>query len=98
LQYRIFEDVINALPADGSEDLQLVLAASKCLDLLFVLQTEEFQVSVLLCGVAFTVADSPADTNGYSSPIPLTLFTALKTGPQKPCSTNWQRLRAACHW
>lgn len=42
--YRIFEQVIAAIPADGSEDLQLVLAACKCLDLLLVLQTEEFQV------------------------------------------------------
>ena len=33
-----------SLPADGSEDLQLVLAACKCLDLLLVLQTEEFQM------------------------------------------------------
>lgn len=32
------------LPSDGSEDLQLVLSASKCLDLLLVLQTEEFQM------------------------------------------------------
>lgn len=43
-QYRIFEQVIMTLPPDGSEDLQLVLAASKCLDLLLVLQTEEFQM------------------------------------------------------
>lgn len=43
-QFRVFELVITSIPADGSEDLQLVLAASKCLDLLLVLQTEEFQV------------------------------------------------------
>ncbi|KAK2464744.1 hypothetical protein APHAL10511_003162 [Amanita phalloides] len=42
--YRIFEQAILAMPSDGSEDLQLVLAASKCLDLLIVLQTEEFQI------------------------------------------------------
>ncbi|KAG6879369.1 hypothetical protein C0992_003189 [Termitomyces sp. T32_za158] len=42
--YRIFEQTVTALPVDGSEDLQLVLAASKCLDLLLVLQTEEFQI------------------------------------------------------
>lgn len=36
------------LPADGSEDLPLILSACKCLDLLLVLQTEEFQVSVFL--------------------------------------------------
>lgn len=36
------------LPPDGSEDLQLVLAACKCLDLLVTLQTEEFQMSVFL--------------------------------------------------
>lgn len=32
------------LPSDGSEELGLLLAASKMLDLLLVLQTEEFQV------------------------------------------------------
>ncbi|PFH49049.1 hypothetical protein AMATHDRAFT_5245 [Amanita thiersii Skay4041] len=42
--YRIFEQAIISMPSDGSEDLQLVLAASKCLDLLIVLQTEEFQI------------------------------------------------------
>ncbi|KAF8665364.1 hypothetical protein AX16_000383 [Volvariella volvacea WC 439] len=42
--YRIFEQVITNLPADGSEDLQLILASCKCLDLLLVLQTEEFQI------------------------------------------------------
>ncbi|GLB43530.1 putative dopey, N-terminal [Lyophyllum shimeji] len=42
--YRIFEQVMITLPADGSEDLQLILAASKCLDLLLVLQTQEFQI------------------------------------------------------
>jgi len=42
--YRIFEQTMASLPADGSEDLQLVLSACKCLDLLLVLQTEEFQI------------------------------------------------------
>ncbi|KAG5643542.1 hypothetical protein DXG03_000683 [Asterophora parasitica] len=42
--YRIFEQAIVALPADGSEDLLSILAASKCLDLLLVLQTAEFQI------------------------------------------------------
>lgn len=32
------------IPADGSDDLQLVLAACKFLDLLLVLQTEDFQM------------------------------------------------------
>ncbi|KAF8913192.1 Dopey, N-terminal-domain-containing protein [Gymnopilus junonius] len=31
-------------PCDGSEDLQLILSACKCLDTLLVLQTEEFQI------------------------------------------------------
>jgi hypothetical protein len=35
---------MTALPADGSEDLQLILSASKCLDLLLTLQSEEFQM------------------------------------------------------
>ncbi|KAF9225321.1 hypothetical protein BS17DRAFT_872565 [Gyrodon lividus] len=42
--YRIFEQIIVAVPADESEDLPLVLSASKCLDLLLTLQTEEFQI------------------------------------------------------
>ncbi|KAJ3572176.1 hypothetical protein NP233_g3254 [Leucocoprinus birnbaumii] len=42
--YRIFEQVMTTLPSDGSEDLQLVLAACKCLDLLITLQIEEFQI------------------------------------------------------
>ncbi|KIK97672.1 hypothetical protein PAXRUDRAFT_824668 [Paxillus rubicundulus Ve08.2h10] len=42
--YRIFEQIIVVMPADESEDLPLVLSASKCLDLLLTLQTEEFQV------------------------------------------------------
>jgi hypothetical protein len=42
--YRIFEQIIDTIPSDGSEDLQLILSASKCLDLLLTLQTEEFQI------------------------------------------------------
>jgi len=42
--YRVFEQIMASVPSDGSEDLQLVLAASKCLDLLLALQTEEFQI------------------------------------------------------
>ncbi|KAJ7755024.1 Dopey, N-terminal-domain-containing protein [Mycena maculata] len=42
--YRLFEQLMTSLPSDGSEDLQLILAASKCLDLLFTLQSEEFQI------------------------------------------------------
>jgi hypothetical protein len=33
-----------SVPSDESEDLQLIVSASKLLDLLIVLQTEEFQV------------------------------------------------------
>ncbi|KAF7307364.1 Dopey-N domain-containing protein [Mycena indigotica] len=42
--YRIFEQLMTALPPDGAEDLQLILSASKCLDLLLTLQSEEFQI------------------------------------------------------
>jgi len=42
--YRILDHTITTMPGDGSEDLQLVLAACKCLDTLLVLQTEEFQM------------------------------------------------------
>ncbi|KAK7464504.1 hypothetical protein VKT23_006673 [Stygiomarasmius scandens] len=42
--YRVFEQTMASVPSDGSEDLPLVLAACKCLDLLLTLQTEEFQI------------------------------------------------------
>ncbi|KAF9566957.1 hypothetical protein CPC08DRAFT_758587 [Agrocybe pediades] len=42
--YRIFEQAMASLPADNSEDLQLILSACKCIDTLLVLQTEEFQI------------------------------------------------------
>ncbi|WWC60178.1 uncharacterized protein I303_102743 [Kwoniella dejecticola CBS 10117] len=41
---RIFEVTMDDPPADGSEDLQLVLAACKFLDILLVIQSEDFQV------------------------------------------------------
>jgi hypothetical protein len=43
---------MTALPADGSDDLQMILSACKCLDLLLVLQTEEFQMFVLYLNCA----------------------------------------------
>lgn len=42
--YRIFEQIIVTLPVDESEELPLILSASKCLDMLLTLQTEEFQI------------------------------------------------------
>ncbi|KAI0718921.1 Dopey, N-terminal-domain-containing protein [Cerioporus squamosus] len=42
--YRIFDQILASIPADGSEELGLILSACKLLDLLLVLQTEEFQV------------------------------------------------------
>lgn len=47
-QYRIFEQLINEPPSDGSEDLQAILSACKLVDLLLVLQTEEFQMCAML--------------------------------------------------
>ncbi|OCF39597.1 hypothetical protein I317_06612 [Kwoniella heveanensis CBS 569] len=41
---RIFESTMDDPPNDGSESLQLILAACKFLDLLLVLQSEDFQV------------------------------------------------------
>ncbi|KAN0061878.1 hypothetical protein ACQY0O_005872 [Thecaphora frezii] len=41
---RLFEGLTETLPADESDQLQLVLSACKFLDLLLVLQTEDFQV------------------------------------------------------
>jgi hypothetical protein len=46
LQFRTFEDLLRTLPADSSESLTLILAACKFIDLLLVLQTEEFQMHV----------------------------------------------------
>ncbi|KAH9948184.1 Dopey, N-terminal-domain-containing protein [Amylocystis lapponica] len=42
--YRLFDQTLANLPSDGSEDLSVILSACKLLDLLLVLQTEEFQV------------------------------------------------------
>ncbi|KAI0660570.1 Dopey, N-terminal-domain-containing protein [Cubamyces menziesii] len=42
--YRIFEQILENIPGDGSEELGLILSACKLLDLLLVLQTEEFQI------------------------------------------------------
>lgn len=41
---RIFEDNLNELPADNSDKLMLLFAASKFLDLLLTLETDEFQM------------------------------------------------------
>ncbi|WVQ78778.1 hypothetical protein IAT38_000869 [Cryptococcus sp. DSM 104549] len=41
---RIFEQTMDELPEDNTEGLQLVLAACKFLDLLLVIQSEDFQV------------------------------------------------------
>jgi hypothetical protein len=43
---RVFEATMDDPPADDSEDLTLVLAACKFLDLLLVIQTEDFQMWV----------------------------------------------------
>ncbi|KAG8988872.1 hypothetical protein FRB90_002518 [Tulasnella sp. 427] len=42
--FRVFEQCISSPPADSSEELLVILAACKFLDLVLVLQTEEFQV------------------------------------------------------
>ncbi|TDL26444.1 hypothetical protein BD410DRAFT_521497 [Rickenella mellea] len=42
--YRIFDEIVTDPPSDGSDDLQSILSACKLLDLLLVLQTEEFQI------------------------------------------------------
>ena len=44
VQFRLFDQILVSLPSDGSEDLGVILGASKLLDLLLVLQTEEFQM------------------------------------------------------
>ncbi|KAH9920216.1 Dopey, N-terminal-domain-containing protein [Epithele typhae] len=42
--YRIYDQIMQSIPGDGSEELSVILSACKLLDLLLVLQTEEFQV------------------------------------------------------
>lgn len=46
-QYRLLEQTKTTIPADGSEELPLILAACKFLDLLLTLQTQEFQMYVI---------------------------------------------------
>ena len=41
---RVFEATMDERPPDHSESLQLVLAACKFLDLLLVIQSEDFQM------------------------------------------------------
>ncbi|CAE6407081.1 unnamed protein product [Rhizoctonia solani] len=41
---RIFDSALVDPPADGSDELLLLLAACKCVDLMLVLQTPEFQI------------------------------------------------------
>lgn len=41
---RVFETIMEDTPADNSESLQLALAACKFLDLLLVIQSEDFQI------------------------------------------------------
>ena len=41
---QVFESTMDEPPSDGSEQLLLVLAACKFLDLLLVIQSEDFQV------------------------------------------------------
>ncbi|KAG8901218.1 hypothetical protein FRB99_005473 [Tulasnella sp. 403] len=42
--FRVFEQCMASPPSDGADDLTVILAACKFLDLVLVLQTEEFQV------------------------------------------------------
>lgn len=43
---KVFESTMDDPPVDGSEDLTLILAACKFLDLLLIIQSEDFQVYV----------------------------------------------------
>lgn len=43
-QLRLFENLLEDLNQTSSEYLQLILSACKFLDLLLVLQTEDFQM------------------------------------------------------
>lgn len=44
IQIKIFEDTMIELPRDNSDQLTIVLAACKFLDLLIALQMEDFQM------------------------------------------------------
>ncbi|WWC68766.1 uncharacterized protein I206_102700 [Kwoniella pini CBS 10737] len=58
---RIFERTMDDPPDDGSEDLQLVLAACKFLDILLVIQSEDFQVHQWMFVTDTTDAVDPND-------------------------------------
>ncbi|WVW80007.1 hypothetical protein I302_101980 [Kwoniella bestiolae CBS 10118] len=58
---RIFELTMDDPPEDGSEELQLVLAACKFLDLLLVIQSEDFQVHQWMFITDTTDAIYPAE-------------------------------------
>ncbi len=70
-------------PLDGSEALQLVLAACKFLDLLLVIQSEDFQMCVfgLRLQIEFNACD--ADISGCSSRTPQMRHIRLKSSPRR---------------
>lgn len=61
---RVFEATMDEPPPDGSEDLALVLAACKFLDLLLVIQSEDFQIHQWIFVTDTTDAAYPPE--GYS--------------------------------
>lgn len=58
---RVFESVMDELPEDGSDEVTLVLAACKFLDLLLVIQSEDFQVHQWIFVTDTTDAAYPPD-------------------------------------
>lgn len=63
----MLEQVFTDVPADGSDDLALLLSACKFLDLLLTLQTQEFQMCVPSMSKDRALANGfSADNNGCS--------------------------------
>lgn len=84
---RVFEATMDNPPADDSEDLLLVLAACKFLDLLLVIQTEDFQMWVEPSDAS---ADPPA-TSGSLSPTRQTRRTRQKRTAPRRSWIAWPR-------
>ena len=80
---------MDVVPADGVEELQLILAACKFLDLLLVIQSEDFQMSVSSLRATGLIAD----INGFSSQTRRTPSSRQKTLTRTP---SWTRSLISC--
>ncbi|TXT04269.1 hypothetical protein VHUM_04267 [Vanrija humicola] len=91
---RVLESTMDDPPADGSEDLLLVLAASKFLDLLLVIQSEDFQIHQWIFVTDTTdAAYPPEDYNPEAlmdrlAEVLAELGPVLPSTPTVPCDQN----------